>query len=179
MTDAVPVAGALNEVFQGMYLPPSKVLFLMRSFPVSLGALTPGEPLVGAAFQSDTADPGAGAAAGAPGLGAGAAAGGGEAGDAGAIMAGEAGSHPAVDARASATKHNPSARGLVARRRTIICSISLILGGKQPARRQPRDATPKAPALEARRTVLDAPRAKGRRAGIGGAAQRVVKYAYE
>ena len=118
LTDAVPVAGALNEVFQGRYLAPSKLLFLSRSFPVSLGTLIPGEPLVGVAFQSDT---GAGAAAGV--AGAGVAACGGVAGVAGAIMADEAGSHPAADATASAAKQNPSARAAVARRRTIISSI--------------------------------------------------------
>src|SRR5262249_47329040 len=128
-TEAVPVAGALNEVFQGMYLPPSKVLFLMRSLPVSLGALTPAEPLVGAAFQSDT---GAGAAAAA--AGAGAAAGGGVAGEAGAIMAGEAGSHAIPDTTANATVMSPNARNPAAGRRTIISSIFSTLGGRRPAR---------------------------------------------
>src|SRR4051794_22000923 len=58
-----PVPGVVNDVVQGMYLPPSKVVLLSSSCPLSLGASTPGEPLVGAAFQSG-AEPTAGAAAG-------------------------------------------------------------------------------------------------------------------
>src|SRR5512142_2403156 len=125
-----------------MYLPPSKVLFLIRSFPVSLGALTPGEPLVGAAFQSET---GAGAAAGAaaPGAVPAAAAGGGVAGDAGTIMADEAGSHPAADTTAKARAQKASAHDPVAPRRTIISGIFSTLGGRSRQEHRPRDATPK------------------------------------
>ena len=93
------VSGALNEVFQGMYLPPSKLLFLSRSTPDSFGTLTPGEPLVGAAFQSETI--GAAGAAGAAGGGVA-----GAAGCAGAVVAGvtgggAAGAHETVAQMAS------------------------------------------------------------------------------
>src|SRR5215471_5984860 len=47
-----PVPGALNEFIQGMDFPPSKLTFLMRSCPDSFGTSMPGDPFVGAAFQS-------------------------------------------------------------------------------------------------------------------------------
>src|SRR6185312_7620652 len=52
LTAAFPSPGVVNDVVQGMYLPPSNVLFLSRSCPDSAGTCSPGEPLVGAAFQS-------------------------------------------------------------------------------------------------------------------------------
>src|SRR2546421_329591 len=63
-----PLPGAVNEFVHGMYLPPSKLTFLMRLLPVSFGGSMPGDPFVGAAVQSPAvltvAGP-AGAAAGA------------------------------------------------------------------------------------------------------------------
>src|SRR4051812_22227798 len=56
-----PAPGAVNEFVQGMYFPPSKLTFLMRSCPDSLGTSIPGDPLVGGAFQS-VAEPMSGAA---------------------------------------------------------------------------------------------------------------------
>src|SRR3954465_13369749 len=93
LTEAVPLAGALNEVFQGRYLPPSKLLFFNRSLPDSFGTLTPGEPLVGAAFQSETG----GAAGTAVGPGAAAGAVGAAAGVTGGGAAGAVGAHEATD----------------------------------------------------------------------------------
>src|SRR5438874_12531527 len=69
LTAAVPVPGDVNDVVHGMYLPPSNALFLRRSCPESAGTCTPGEPFVGAAFQSiidgSTAAAAGGVAAGA------------------------------------------------------------------------------------------------------------------
>src|SRR3954469_20253104 len=65
-----PLPGAVNEFVHGMYLPPSKLTFLMRSLPVSFGVSIPGDPFVGAAVQS----PAVLAAAGPPAAAAGAAA---------------------------------------------------------------------------------------------------------
>src|SRR5262252_1632177 len=68
LTKPLPAPGAVNDVVHGMYLPPSKVVLLSSSLPDSFGASTPGEPLVGCAFQSGAlptlAEPG-GTAAGA------------------------------------------------------------------------------------------------------------------
>src|SRR5262245_52457222 len=50
-----PRPGTENEFIHGMYLPPSKLTFLMRSFPVSFGTSIPGEPFVGGALQSEAA----------------------------------------------------------------------------------------------------------------------------
>src|SRR3954470_6940012 len=60
-----PSPGTVNDVVHGMYLPPSKLTFLMRSWPDSFGTSMPGDPLAGGAFQSDAALTTAGAA-GAP-----------------------------------------------------------------------------------------------------------------
>src|SRR6266540_7275492 len=48
----LPAAGTVNDDVQGMYLPPSNVVLARRSLPESLGASTPCDPFVGAAFQS-------------------------------------------------------------------------------------------------------------------------------
>src|SRR5215831_4508682 len=68
LTKPLPAPGAVNDVVHGMYLPPSKVVLLSSSLPDSFGTSTPGEPLVGCAFQSGalptTAEPGGGAAGG-------------------------------------------------------------------------------------------------------------------
>src|SRR5262252_966507 len=68
LTKPMPAPGAVNDVVQGMYLPPSKVVLPSSSWPDSGGTSTPGEPLVGCAFQSDavltTAEPGGAAAGG-------------------------------------------------------------------------------------------------------------------
>src|SRR5580765_8011406 len=68
LTKPLPAPGEVNDVVHGMYLPPSKVVLLSSSWPDSLGASTPADPFVGAAFQSGAlstaTDPG-GAAAGA------------------------------------------------------------------------------------------------------------------
>src|SRR6476469_9602076 len=73
LTKPLPAPGAVNDVVHGTYLPPSKVVFPSSSCPDSLGGSTPGEPLVGCAFQSaavaTVAAPG-GAAAGAAAAGA-------------------------------------------------------------------------------------------------------------
>src|SRR5262252_4809634 len=68
LTKPLPAPGAVNDVVHGMYLPPSKVVLLSSSLPDSFGASTPGEPLVGVAFQSGalptSAEPGGAAAGG-------------------------------------------------------------------------------------------------------------------
>src|SRR6516162_10412585 len=80
LTMPLPFPGVVNEVVQGMYLPPSNVVLPSSSCPDSFGTSTPGDPLVGGAFQSAAAlaGPGAGAAgaaaAGGAAVGAGAAA---------------------------------------------------------------------------------------------------------
>ncbi len=42
----------MNDVVHGTYLLPSKSVLSSSSLPESFGTSTPGEPLVGAAFQS-------------------------------------------------------------------------------------------------------------------------------
>src|SRR6185295_11145552 len=73
LTKPSPAPGTVNDVVHGTYLPPSKVVLPSSSLPDSLGTSTPGEPLVGGAFQSGAlatfaepggASPGAGAAGG-------------------------------------------------------------------------------------------------------------------
>src|SRR4051812_14099273 len=124
-TEALPLAGALNEVFQGRYLPPSKLLFFSRSLPDSFGTLTPGEPLVGAAFQSETG--GAAGAAGVAGPGVGGGAGcvaGVAAGVTGVGAAGAVGTHEATAQTASGATKKEIARDVAARRQSKLSIIS-------------------------------------------------------
>src|SRR5215831_11537938 len=69
LTKPLPAPGAVNDVVHGMYLPPSKVVLPSSSLPDSFGTSTPGDPFVGAAFQSGVlsivADPGTSAGVGA------------------------------------------------------------------------------------------------------------------
>src|SRR5215831_21225222 len=65
LTKPLPAPGAVNDVVHGMYLPPSKVVLPSSSLPDSFGTSTPGDPFVGAAFQSAAALAGPGAGAGA------------------------------------------------------------------------------------------------------------------
>ncbi len=124
-TDAVPLAGALNEVFQGMYLPPSKLLFFSRSFPDSFGTLTPAEPLVGAAFQSETtAAAGAAGAAGAGAVVAEGCAAGAAVGVTGGGAAGAVGAHEAAAQMASGATQKAIARDVAARRQARLSIIS-------------------------------------------------------
>src|SRR5207237_988965 len=62
-----PVAGTLNELFQGSAFPSLKVPLAIRLLPDSLGTFIPGDPLVGAALQSAGSAPAAAGAAGAAG----------------------------------------------------------------------------------------------------------------
>src|SRR6185312_14184925 len=129
LTAAFPSPGVVNDVVHGMYLPPSKVLFLSRSCPDSAGTCRPGEPLVGAAFQS-IIDGGGGAAGAATGGGWAAVAGGGVACEVGAP-------HAPAD---SASRD----RKAVARRRGQATGSSIgESSGGEPACRRPRDPTPK------------------------------------
>src|SRR6478609_10963845 len=109
----LPVPGVVKDVVQGMYLPPSNVVLLSSSWPVSLGASTPGEPLVGAAFQS-AADPTAGAVAGAAG-GGGAVAAAPAGGVAGAVVVG-AGAAGDAQSTNSANDSERAAQAKIARR---------------------------------------------------------------
>src|SRR5580692_1520206 len=123
LTEAAPIAGALNEVFQGMDLPPSKLLFFSRSFPESFGTLTPGEPLVGAAFQSETAAA-VGAAGGAAGAVGATGTGGAAPGVTGGGAAGAVGAHEATAQTARGATQIASVRDVAARRRTRLSIIS-------------------------------------------------------
>src|SRR4051795_9704668 len=108
----LPVPGVVNDVVQGMYFPPSKLVLFRSSWPVSLGASTPGEPLVGGAFQSG-AEPTTGAAAGVAGV-----AGFVAATPAGGVVDGPAAAGAAGDAQStnSANESERAAQAKIARR---------------------------------------------------------------
>src|SRR6187551_3610417 len=67
----LPSPGGVNNVVHGRYVFAPKSVLPSSSLPDSLGTSTPGEPLVGAAFQSAAVPTSAAAAGGIPGPGGG------------------------------------------------------------------------------------------------------------